>query len=57
MGLKYDKRKAELEKWKNSVRDKIESKLKKELAKAESVIDVQIYNRVTSEYSVQLSNS
>ena len=55
VGMKWDKRKVELEKWKNSVGNKIESKLKKELAKTKSTIDVQIYNWITSEYSVHLA--
>jgi len=46
-----------LEKWKNGVGERVETNLKKELAKAESVIEVQMYNRVTGEYSVQLTNS
>ena len=57
VGLKWDKRKVELQKWNNSVGDKIERKLKKELANAESVIDVQFYNQVNGEYNVQLINS
>jgi len=57
LGKKWDKRKTELQKWENSVGNRIENKLKRELEDAESVIDVQLYNRVSGEYSVQLSNS
>ena len=57
VGQKWDKRKEELQKWTNSVGGRIEKKLKKELAYADAVIDVQAYNRVSGEYSVQLSNS
>jgi len=35
----------------------IKNKLKRELQGAESVIDVQLYSRVITEYSMQLSNS
>jgi len=41
VGLKLDKRKAEIQKWANNVGDRIEKKLSKELANADSVIDVQ----------------
>ena len=57
VGVKWDKRKAEMQKWANNVGDRIEKKLKKELAHADSVIEVQAYNRSTGEFSVQLSNS
>ena len=46
VGLKWDKRKGELQKWNNSVGNGIERKLKKELIYAKSVIDVQLYSRV-----------
>ena len=55
--MKWDKRNAELQKWANGVGNRIEKKLKKELLYAESVIDVQLYCRLSGEYSVQLSNS
>jgi len=57
VGSKWDKRKGELQKWSNGVGDRIEKMLKKELANAESVIDVQLYNQVSGEYSIQLNNS
>ena len=57
VGVKWDKRKAEMQKWANNVGDRIQKKLKKELANADSVIDVQAYNRSCGEFSVQLSNS
>ena len=46
-----------MQKWENSVGNKIESKLKKEFANVKSLIDVQLYNRVSGKYSVQLSNN
>jgi len=48
-----DKRKVKLQKLNDSASNKIEMKLMKELANVESLIDVQLYNRV----SVQLSNN
>jgi len=57
VGLKLDKRKAEIQKWANNVGDRIEKKLSKELANADSLIVVQAYNRVSGEFSVQLNNS
>jgi len=53
LGLKWDKRKEKLQKLNDSASNKIEMKLMKELANVESLIDVQLYNRV----SVQLSNN
>ena len=55
--MKWDKRKEELQKWTNGVGNRIEHNLKAELLYTESVIDVQLYSRLTGEYSVQLSNS
>ena len=55
--MKWEKRKAELQKWDNGVGNRIEKKLKKELLYAESVIEVQLYSRLTGKYSVQLSSS
>jgi len=52
VGMKWDNRKAELQKWGNGVGNRIEKKLKKELVYAESVIDVQLYGGVSGEYSV-----
>ena len=46
-----------LQKWENSVRYMIKKKLKREFEGTESVIDVYLHNRVSDEYSVQLSNS
>ena len=57
VGLKWDRRKGEMQKWANNVGDRIEKKLSKELANADSVVDVQMYDRASGEYSVQLSNS
>ena len=57
VGLKWDRRKAEMQKWANNVRDRIEKKLTTKLASTDSVIDVQLYDRGCGEYSVQLSNS
>ena len=57
VGLKWDRRKAEMQKWANNVGDRIEKKLSKELAYADSVVDVQMYDRASGEYSVHLSNS
>ena len=52
VGLKWDKRKAKMQKWANNVGDRIEKKLNKELANADSVINVQSYSGVSGEFSV-----
>jgi len=46
-----------VQKWANNVRDRIEKKFNKELANADSIIDVQSYNGASGEFTVQLSNS
>jgi len=57
LGQKWDKQKAELEKWGNEVGVRMEKKLKRANEEADSVIDVQVYNGGGGEYTVQLSNS
>ncbi|KAJ8437858.1 hypothetical protein Cgig2_002992 [Carnegiea gigantea] len=57
LGLKFDKQKTELEKWKNSVGDRIEKKLRKTLANIGSVADVKLFNTVLREYGVLLTNN
>jgi len=52
LGMKCNKRKAELQQRENNVGNKIERKLKKELINAKSVINAQLYNRVSFEYNV-----
>ncbi|KAJ8424005.1 hypothetical protein Cgig2_032389 [Carnegiea gigantea] len=57
LGLKFDKRKTELEKWKNGVGDIIEKKLRKSLANIGSVADVKLFNTALGEYGVLLTNN
>ncbi|KAJ8422350.1 hypothetical protein Cgig2_015345 [Carnegiea gigantea] len=57
LGLKVDKRKTELEKWKNGVGDRIEKKLRKTLANIGFVVDVKLFNTALGEYGVLLTNN
>ena len=57
LGLKVDKRKTKLEKWKNGIGDIIEKKLRKTLANIGSVADVKLFNTVLREYGVLLTNN
>ena len=56
LGQKWDKQKAEVEKWVNVVGGRIKKELKRAYDEAESVIDVQLYNSGRGEYAIQLSN-
>ncbi|KAJ8430905.1 hypothetical protein Cgig2_008408 [Carnegiea gigantea] len=53
LGLKVNKQKTELEKWKNGVGDRIEKKL----ANIGSVADVKLFNTTLGEYGVLLTNN
>jgi len=55
VGLKVDKRKTELEKWKNGVGDRIEMKLRKTLGNIGFVADVKLFNMALGEYGVLLT--
>ncbi|KAJ8430529.1 hypothetical protein Cgig2_012928 [Carnegiea gigantea] len=57
LGLKVDKRKAELQKWKNGVGDRVEKKLRKTLANIGSVADVKLLNTALGKYGVLLMNN
>ncbi|KAJ8432866.1 hypothetical protein Cgig2_033871 [Carnegiea gigantea] len=57
LGLKVDNQKMELEKWKNSVGDRIEKKLRKTLGTIGSVVDIKLFNTAHGEYSVLLMNN
>ena len=57
LGCKMDRRKHDVEKWKNGVGERVEKALKKIYAKIGSVINVQRYNRGIGEYSVTLTNN
>jgi len=52
-----DRRKHDVEKWKNGVGERVEKALQKIYAKIGFVIDVQRYNHGTGEYSVRLTNN
>ncbi|KAJ8439204.1 hypothetical protein Cgig2_003417 [Carnegiea gigantea] len=54
---KVDKRKIELQKWKNGVGERIEMKLRKTLANIGSVVDVKLFNTTLGEYGVLLINN
>jgi len=56
LGQKWDKRKAELEKWVNGVGGKIKKKLKRVYEEEDSVIDVHLYNSSRGEYDLKLSS-
>ncbi|KAJ8423056.1 hypothetical protein Cgig2_019826 [Carnegiea gigantea] len=57
LGLKVDKRKTELQKWKNGVGGRIEMKLRKTLANIGYVADVKLFNTALGEYGVSLTNN
>ncbi|KAJ8429581.1 hypothetical protein Cgig2_023787 [Carnegiea gigantea] len=57
LGLKLDRQKTELEKWKNGVGDRIEKKLRKRLGNIDSVADVKLLNTALGEYGVLLMNN
>ncbi|KAJ8444285.1 hypothetical protein Cgig2_029698 [Carnegiea gigantea] len=52
-----DKRKTELQKWKNGVGGRIEMKLRKTLANIGCVADVKLFNTALGEYGVSLTNN
>ena len=56
LGLKVDRRKTELQKWNNSVNDRIEKKLRKTLANISSVADVKLVNTALIEYGLLMNN-
>lgn len=57
LGLKVDKRKTELKKWKNGVGDRIEKKLRKTLGNIGFVADVKLFNTTLGEYGALLTNN
>jgi len=57
LGLKFDKRKTELQKWKNGVCGRTEMKLWKTLANIGCVADVKLFNTTLGEYGVSLTNN
>ncbi|KAJ8432093.1 hypothetical protein Cgig2_001174 [Carnegiea gigantea] len=57
LGLKVDKRKTELQKWKNGVGGRIKMKLQKTLANIGCVAYVKPFNTALGEYGVSLTNN
>ncbi|KAJ8431233.1 hypothetical protein Cgig2_020778 [Carnegiea gigantea] len=57
LGLKVNKRKTELEKWKNDVGDRIENKLRETLGNIGSIADVKLFNVALGKYGVLLTNN
>ncbi|KAJ8435759.1 LOW QUALITY PROTEIN: hypothetical protein Cgig2_003181 [Carnegiea gigantea] len=57
LSLKVDKRKTELENWKNGVGDRIKMKLRKTLGNIGSVADVKLFNMTLGEYGVLFTNN
>ena len=57
LGLKVDKRKTELQKWKNGIGERIEMKLKKTLANIGSIVDMKLFNMALGEYGVLFINN
>ncbi|KAJ8435885.1 hypothetical protein Cgig2_010918 [Carnegiea gigantea] len=55
LDLKVDKRKMELEKWRNGGGDRIEMKLRKTLGNIGSVADVKLFNTAPGKYGVLLT--
>ena len=52
IGLKYEKRKKEIQLWKNGVGLKIEGKLRKTLGLLGSVIEIPLFSSANGEYGV-----
>ena len=57
IGQKYEKRKQEMQLWKNGVGSKIEGKLRKTLGQVGSVMEITLFSLTTGEYGVQLTNN
>jgi len=57
LGLKVDKQKMELGKWKNGVGDRTKMKLTKTLANISSAVDVKLLNTALGEYGVLFMNN
>jgi len=57
IGLKYDKRKKEMQLWKNGVGSKNERKLRDILGLVGSVMEITLLSSTTGEYEVQLTNN
>jgi len=57
LGLKVDKRKTELKKWKNGVSDRIKKKPRKTVGNITSVADVKLFSTALKEYGVLLTNN
>ena len=55
--MKVDKRRMELQKWKNGIGDRTESKLRKTLSYIGSVVDVKLFNIALGEYNMLPTNS
>ena len=56
VGLKFEKRKKEMQQWKNGVRGRIERKLRDTLALAGSVMEITLFSSTNGEYGLQLTN-
>jgi len=57
IGSKYEKRKKEMQMWKNVVGSKIERKLRETLGLVGSVMEITLFSSTTREYEVQLTNN
>ena len=57
IGLKYEKRKKEMQLWKDGVGSKIEHKLRETLGLVGSVTDIKLFSSTTGEYGVLLTNN
>jgi len=57
MGLKFYKRKKEMQQWKNGVGTKIEGKLREALRLVGTVMDFTLFSSTSGEYGVQLTNN
>ena len=57
IGSKYEKRKKEMQMWKNVVGSKIERKLRETLGLVGSVMEITLFISTNGEYGVQLTNN
>jgi len=57
IGLKFEKRKKEMQLWKNGVGSKIKQKLRDTLGLVRTVINITLFSSTTGEYGVQLTNN
>ena len=57
IGLKFDKRKKEIQQWKNGAESKIERKLRETLALVGTVMEITLFSSTNGDYELKLINN